>query len=120
MKILKSLRFRLEPTTEQAQNFSKSAKGTRENPGKNVRAKSGLNKAILDQGWSLFQTFLGYKLHWSGGRDGDRTGTVHEPALWATPSQSPCEQCGYEANADTVGTMNILRAGPARIACFPV
>ncbi|HHP7230488.1 MAG TPA: transposase [Xenococcaceae cyanobacterium] len=31
-------------------NMSKSAKGTVENPGKNVKQKSGLNRAILDQG----------------------------------------------------------------------
>jgi putative transposase len=31
-------------------NMSKSAKGTADAPGRNVRAKSGLNKSILDQG----------------------------------------------------------------------
>jgi putative transposase len=31
--------------------MSKSASGSTEAPGKNVKAKSGLNKAILDQGW---------------------------------------------------------------------
>ncbi|WP_197945682.1 zinc ribbon domain-containing protein [Kyrpidia spormannii] len=38
------------------------------------------------------------------------------------PRQSTfrCERCGYEGNADTVGAMNILRAGLARIACSPV
>ncbi len=114
------------------QKMSKSAKGTKENPGKNVRAKSGLNKAILDQGWFTFQTFLGYKLHWSGGW----LGTVPAPYTSQTcpvpecghvsqanrPTQSKfrCEQCRYEGNADTVGAMNILRAGLARIACSPV
>ncbi|MBN4688358.1 RNA-guided endonuclease InsQ/TnpB family protein, partial [Escherichia coli] len=39
----------------QVRNMSKSAAGTTENPGKNVRAKSGLNKAILDQGWFEFR-----------------------------------------------------------------
>jgi len=34
----------------QVRNMSKSAAGTSEAPGRNVRAKSGLNKAILDQG----------------------------------------------------------------------
>jgi len=36
-------------------NMSKSAAGTREAPGRNVKAKSGLNKAILDQGWFEFR-----------------------------------------------------------------
>jgi putative transposase len=34
----------------QVRNMSKSAKGNVENPGRNIRAKSGLNKSILDQG----------------------------------------------------------------------
>ncbi|RCY75658.1 RNA-guided endonuclease InsQ/TnpB family protein, partial [Escherichia coli] len=32
-------------------NMSKSAAGTVSQPGRNVRAKSGLNRSILDQGW---------------------------------------------------------------------
>jgi len=35
----------------QVSNMVRSAKGTKASPGKNVRAKSGLNRAILDQGW---------------------------------------------------------------------
>ena len=48
-------------------NLSVSASGTCESPGKNVKAKSGLNRAILDQGWSEFRRLLGYKLDWAGG-----------------------------------------------------
>jgi len=46
----------------QVRNMSKSAAGTTEQPGKHVRAKSGLNKAILDQGWFEFRRQLDYKL----------------------------------------------------------
>ena len=35
----------------QVRNMSKSAAGSTEKPGRNVRANSGLNKSILDQGW---------------------------------------------------------------------
>ena len=35
-------------------NMTKSAKGTKDKPGKNVKAKSGLNRSILEQGWGLF------------------------------------------------------------------
>jgi len=48
-------------------NMSKSAKGNKDNPGKNVKAKSGLNKAILDQGWHEFRRQLIYKQQWRGG-----------------------------------------------------
>ena len=46
----------------QVRNMSKSAKGDEETPGKRVKAKSGLNRGILDQGWGLFGFMLDYKL----------------------------------------------------------
>jgi len=52
----------------QTKNMTKSAKGTIDNPGKNVRAKSGLNRSILDQGWYMFQVFIEYKKLWTGGK----------------------------------------------------
>ncbi len=48
-------------------NLSKSAAGTVEQPGKTVRAKSGLNKSILDQGGFEFRRQLDDKLAWNGG-----------------------------------------------------
>jgi putative transposase len=37
----------------QIANLTRSAKGTGENPGRNVRAKAGLNREILRSGWGL-------------------------------------------------------------------
>jgi putative transposase len=37
----------------QITNMTRSAKGTRENPGRNVRQKAGLNRGILGSGWGL-------------------------------------------------------------------
>ena len=51
----------------QVRNMSQSASGSIEIPGKRVRAKSGLNKSILDQGWFEFRRQLDYKLSWNGG-----------------------------------------------------
>jgi len=48
-------------------NMSKSASGTIEAPGRCVKAKSGLNKSILDQGWGEFRRQLEYKQAWRGG-----------------------------------------------------
>jgi len=47
-------------------NVTRSAKGTIQTPGKNVKAKSGLNRAILDKGWHMMETFTKYKAYRAG------------------------------------------------------
>ncbi|MBP0632068.1 MULTISPECIES: RNA-guided endonuclease TnpB family protein [unclassified Cupriavidus] len=111
----------------QVRNMSNSAAGTAEAPGRNVRAKSGLNKAILDQGWSEFRRQLDYKLAWNGGyliavspKNTSRTCpccghiSAHNRQ---TQAWFECVECGFEENADVVGAINVLRAGHARLAC---
>ena len=105
----------------QVANMSKSAKGDIEQHGKNVKQKSGLNRAILDQSWAEFRRQLAYKLAWNGG------------FLFAVPPQNTsrccpscghtakdnrqtqanfeCVECGYQSNADVVGAINILKRG---------
>ncbi|WP_348760065.1 RNA-guided endonuclease InsQ/TnpB family protein [Candidatus Methylocalor cossyra] len=111
----------------QVRNMSKSAAGSAEAPGKNVRAKSGLNKSILDQGWFEFRRQLDYKLAWNGGwlvkvppQNTSRTcpacGHVSADNR-QTQAQFVCVECGFEENADVVGAINVLRAGHARFAC---
>jgi len=111
----------------QVRNMSKSAAGTSEAPGRNVKAKSGLNKAILDQGWFEFRRQLQYKLDWNGGmliavppQNTSRTcpacGHISKDNR-QTQAEFVCVECGYENNADVVGAINILRAGHARLAC---
>jgi putative transposase len=111
----------------QVNNMSRSAKGTAEKPGRNVRAKSGLNKSILDQGWSEFRRQLEYKLTWAGGMvvavppmNTSRTcpccGHISENNR-KTQAVFLCVACGFTENADLVAAINILRAGHARIVC---
>ena len=52
----------------QIQNMTRSARGTVDRPGTNVKAKSRLNRSILDQGWGMFATMLNYKLAERGDR----------------------------------------------------
>ncbi|MDJ0742384.1 MAG: transposase [Xenococcaceae cyanobacterium MO_167.B27] len=106
-------------------NMSKSAKGTVENPGKNVKQKSGLNRAILDQGWREFIRQLEYKLTWSGGQliqVNPRNTSRKCPKCnyisaenRKTQATFYCQQkdCNYTANADYVGSLNIREAGLA-------
>ena len=111
----------------QVRNMSRSAAGSTEQPGKNVRAKSGLNKSILDQGWFEFRRQLDYKTAWRGGwlvavppRNTSRTcpccGHVSADNR-RTQARFACVECGFEENADRVGAINVLRAGHARFAC---
>ena len=111
----------------QVRTMSTSAAGTADAPGRNVRAKSGLNKAILDQGWAEFRRQLEYKLEWRGGwlvavppqntsRACPCCGQV-SAANRQTQARFACVECGFEEHADLVGAINILRAGHARFAC---
>jgi putative transposase len=100
-------------------NMSASAKGTVEEPGRNVRQKAGLNRAILDQGWATLKAMLAYKL-------ADRGGQLVEVAAAHTSQTCAacgyvdadnrreqarfiCVRCGHTANADTNAAINILR-----------
>lgn len=108
-------------------NMSRSAAGTVEKPGRKVRQKAGLNKAILDQGWSEFRRQLEYKQAWRGGyvvtvpaANTSRTclscGHVAKDNR-KTQAQFECVECGFAEHADLVGAINILAAGHAVIAC---
>ncbi|MGZ2743212.1 RNA-guided endonuclease InsQ/TnpB family protein [Burkholderia stagnalis] len=111
----------------QVRNMSRSAAGSADAPGKNVRAKCGLNKAILDQGWYEFRRQLDYKLTWRGGwlivvppRNTSRTCPccAHVSAdNRQTQARFACVACGFEENADVVGAINILARGHRVAAC---
>jgi hypothetical protein len=51
----------------EVRNMSRSAAGTVEQPGRNVKQKTGLNKSILDQKWGDFRRQMKYKMIWTGG-----------------------------------------------------
>jgi len=111
----------------QVRNMSGSAKGSAETPGRNVRAKSGLNKSILDQGWFEFRRQLEYKTAWRGGffvavppQNTSRTCPCcsHISAdNRRTQALFACIRCGHEANADHVGAINVLERGQRLLAC---
>ena len=110
----------------QVSNMSKSAKGSLEKPGKNVKAKSGLNRAILDQGWFEARRQLEYKQLWRGGsvvavapqytsQKCSDCGHI-DKASRLSQEKFCCTKCGFKANADTNAAKNILAAGHAVLA----
>jgi len=107
--------------------MSATARGTTEESGRNVRAKAGLNKSILDQGWFEFRRQLDYKLLWRGGSlvevesrySSQRCSCCGYTDKGNRKSQSEfvCLQCGYEQHADVNAAMNILTVGQTGMAC---
>ncbi len=111
----------------QVRNMSKSAKGNSEQHGKMVKQKSGLNRSILDQGWSEFRRQLEYKSAWNGGF------VIAVPPQYTsqtcpccghvskdnrqTQARFECIECGFEENADLVGAINVLARGHRVLAC---
>ncbi|MEO3795191.1 transposase [Nonomuraea sp. B10E15] len=104
-------------------NMTRSASGTTEAPGRNVAAKSGLNRSILDAGWGVFLTILAHKAE-SAGREliaVNPAGTSRTCARCGhcarenrvTQAAFACTACGHAAHADVNAAVNILRAGLA-------
>ena len=110
----------------QVKNMSASARGTAAAPGRNVKAKAGLNRSILDQGWGEFQRQLEYKAAAVGGS------VVAVPAAYTSQRCSACGHtdagnrksqslfsclaCGHAEKADVNAARNILAAGHAATA----
>ena len=105
-------------------NMSRSARGTVEEPGRNVAQKAGLNRSILDAGWGVFLAVLAHKAE-SARREliavDPRNTSRTCPSCGhcaagnrVTQAEFRCVRCGLESHADLVGAVNVLRAGLAR------
>jgi len=98
----------------QITNMTRSAKGTRENPGRNVRAKAGLNQGILGSGWGLLVRRLEDK---APGRvekirpafTSQRCSACGHVDAKSRESQARfvCTACGFALHADVNAARNI-------------
>jgi putative transposase len=140
MLIRKAFKYRIDTTVEMEQLLFQYAGNCRflwnnalalnmhylENPGRMVRQKSGLNRAILDQGWGMFKTVLEYKQQWLGGQvlSVDPKGTsqtcsdCHHVSKdnRKTLERLACLVCGHVEHADVVGAKNSLERGHRLLA----
>jgi len=99
--------LRIEPMT-------RSARGTRDRPGRNVRAKTGLNRSILRSGWGLLVRRLEDK---APGRiekinpafTSQRCSACGHVDANSRESQArfACTACGFACNADVNASRNI-------------
>ncbi|MGO9132433.1 MAG: RNA-guided endonuclease InsQ/TnpB family protein [Methylovirgula sp.] len=102
-------------------NMTASARGTIATPGRMVRQKAGLNRAILEQGWHQFEMMLSYKLAAAGGelRLVDPKNTSRKCAKCGAidarnreiQALFRCISCSHEDHADINAATNILQAG---------
>jgi putative transposase len=95
-------------------NMTRSAKGTVEQPGRKVAQKSGLNRAILAQGWGLLRQRTEHK---APGRVEDvpspYTSLRCSACGWIdknsrkSQAEFVCSSCGFTCNADTNASINV-------------
>ena len=103
-------------------NMTRSARGTVEEPGQNVAAKSGLNRSELEQTWGLIRQQLAYKAERAGRRlvlvDPKYTSQVcSDCGVTDAASRNgkvyQCRHCGMRMDADHNAAKNILRKAVA-------
>lgn len=108
-------------------NMTASARGSVREPGRNVAQKAGLNRAILDKGWYMFELSLRNAARGTGTRivkvpaaytsvTCSRCRSV-DPKSRKSQAQFRCTSCGHSENADVNAAKNILAAGLAVTAC---
>ena len=98
-------------------NMTRSASGTVEEPGKNVAAKSGLNREILAQTWGLIRNQLAYKAEWAGREFVEVNPRYTSRECWACGHQTPqseyrtyrCGVCGTSFDRDTNAAINVCQ-----------
>ena len=105
----------------QIKNMTASAKGTIAAPGKNIRQKAGLNRAILHSCWGTIKEFTSYKglkldkvtivvpAHHSS-QECSQCGYTHKDNR-TTQSEFVCQACGYSENADFNASLVIKKRG---------
>lgn len=107
-------------------NMTKSAKGTLEEPGTNVKAKSGLNRSILENNWGQLRQFVEYKCELYGKhfvavnpKNTSRkcSSCSHTEKDNRYEKVFLCLNCGHTQDADLNASINIRTAGLAGFAC---
>ena len=104
-------------------NMTRTARGTVAEPGRNLKQKAGLNRAILDKGWHKLQLAVENVARYTG------TTIVKVPAAYTSQTCSACHSvspnnresqavfrcltCGHTEHADVNAAKNILAAGQA-------
>jgi putative transposase len=103
--------------------MTRSARGTVEAPGRNVRQKAGLNRKILASGWGLLVARLKHKApsrvdEVDAAYSSQECSDCGHIATESRESQAQfrCVACGYTAHADVNAAININNRGRTTLA----
>ena len=102
--------------------MTKSARGTTDRPGTNVRQKAGLNRVILHTGWAALKQMLEYKAAERIEVPAAYTSQtcsgcgIIDPHSRRSQSQFQCVACGHAQNADLNAARNIRASGTGATA----
>ncbi len=95
--------------------MTKSAKGTKEKPGKHVKAKSSLNRQILASAWGTLELCLDYKVEVRKVHPAYTSQTCrscgHVDKKNRNGTEFKCTECGHADDADVNAALNILAFG---------
>ena len=101
-------------------HITRSARGTRDEPGENIALNADLNRRALAQTWGEIRRQLAYKAEWAGRKivvvDPNSTSRTCSQCghLRPVPQVSPtfrCSRCGARGAAAHNAAINILRLG---------
>ena len=95
--------------------MTKSAKGTKQKPGKNVKAKATLNRKILASAWGTLELCLNYKMEVRKVHPAYTSQTCHSCGHVGKDNRKQsdfkCTACGHADDADVNAALNILAFG---------
>ena len=109
-------------------NMTRSAKGTVAAPGRNVRAKSAMNRVVLDSGFGLLQRMIAYKAESAG------VTVVGVDRRFSSQScykcgccdrgnrrrrRFACQMCGFKTHADIAAALEIRRRAQKALSSEP-
>jgi putative transposase len=108
-------------------NMTRSARGTVENPGRNVRQKAGLNRSIAAKSWGRLETATRNRAQYTGAsvikiNPAYTSLTCHvcghcAPGNRESQAVFRCVACGHQDHADVNAAKNIRAAGLAVPGC---
>ncbi|MDE0611455.1 MAG: transposase [Gammaproteobacteria bacterium] len=95
--------------------MTRSARGTKQKPGKNVKQKSGLNRQILVSAWGTLELCLNYKLEVRRVNPAYSSQTCHQCGHVDPENRKgtkfKCTACGHADDADVNAALNIMAFG---------